>query len=219
MNTSSPRFILPLCAALVVGCMSDRATLPEAPRHVLTTVVVAPGEISITMDSAVSLTLDAWDQSGVRMPQAYPTELANKATWTSDDPKIATVSSTGIVTGFAPGRTTIYASLSVDGVSLSTSMTANVVQPNDSAVTVTETPDKRWSPTIVRIQAGGTVTWVIPSNVIPSTIWLNVWDDSAEKLVFTDGVVTRRFYERGTFFYGTGFGLMWNEEGGKIVVY
>ena len=219
MTSPSSRLMLLLCAALLVGCTSDDAIAPEPVRHVLTGVVVAPGEIAIALDSAVDLTLNAWDQSGASMPRAYPTELADRAIWASDDSIVARVSNNGIVTGFAPGVAKITATLSIDGVSMAASMTTKVVEPNDTAVTVTETPDKRWSPTTVRIRAGGTVTWVIPSNVLPSTIWLNVWDENREELLFTDGAATRTFSTPGTYAYGTGFGLMWYEEGGRIVVY
>jgi len=219
MSQPSPRFILPLCAALLVGCTSDHAVGPEPPRHVLTKVELAPGEIALTLDGKASLTLNAWDQSGARMPETYPGQLAEKATWVSDASTVATVNGDGIVTGVAPGSARISARLSLTGVSLSASMTVTVVPPTDSTVIVTESPNKRWSPTTVRIRAGGTVMWVIPSYVTPSTIWLNIWDENPEKLVFTDGVATRIFPTPGTYSYGTGGGLMWDEEGGKIVVY
>ena len=219
MSKPYSRFILPFCAALVVACTSDRAIGPETPRHVLTRIEVAPGESVLALNSIHYLTLEAWDQSGASMPQTYPRELADEATWVSDDPQIATVDGNGVVKAVAPGVARISATLSLAGVSISASMTTKVVPPSDSAVTVTATPDKRWSPTTVRIRAGGTVTWVIPNGLKQPTIWLNVWDENAEKLVFTNGVATRTFYARGTFVYGTGGGLMWDEEGGRIVVY
>jgi plastocyanin len=234
MCKSSPRFILSLCAALVVACRIDSTVRPEPPRlelprqespreelprQVLARIVVAPDAMVLALDSVVALTLDAWDQSGASMRQTYPRELADDATWVSDDPKIATVDGTGTVTAVAPGVARISATLSLSGVSISASMTTEVVPPSDSVFTVTSTPDHRWSPTTVRVRAGGTVTWVIPNGLKPPTIWLNVWEKNPEELVFTDGVATHTFPERGTYYYGTGGGLMWYEEGGRIVVY
>ena len=69
------------------------------------------------------------------------------------------------------------------------------------------------------MKAGSTVTWVIPDGVQVGTIWLNVWKENAEELKFVDGVATRTFSTPGTFYYGTGRGLLWDEEGGVIEVY
>ena len=63
------------------------------------------------------------------------------------------------------------------------------------------------------------MTWVVPAGVQIRTIWLNVWEMNAEKLEFINGRATRTFSTPGNFYYGTGGGLMWDEEGGLVQVY
>ena len=74
------------------------------------------------------------------------------------------------------------------------------------------------APYDVSLKAPATVTWVIPDGVPARTIWLNLWSDNAEKLEFVHGVATRTFSTPGNYFYGSGGGLMWYEEGGVVRV-
>jgi plastocyanin len=76
-----------------------------------------------------------------------------------------------------------------------------------------------WSPTRVSVKAGSTVTWVIPDDMQNALIFLDVWNADAEKLEFLDGVATRTFSTPGDYYYGSGGGLFWYEEGGLITVY
>ena len=60
---------------------------------------------------------------------------------------------------------------------------------------------------------------VIPNGMEAPTIWLNIWSANAEKLAFVHGRATRTFSAPGLYYYGTGGGLMWYEEGGVVRVF
>jgi hypothetical protein len=51
------------------------------------------------------------------------------------------------------------------------------------------------------------------------TIWLNVWSGNPTKLEFVHRRATRTFSQPGKYYYGTGGGLMWYEEGGVVRVF
>lgn len=61
------------------------------------------GKASVALGSTVQLTATVRDASGATL-------TGNPITWTVDDPTLATVSSSGLVTGIAPGKATVTAS-------------------------------------------------------------------------------------------------------------
>jgi YVTN family beta-propeller protein len=85
---------LALAAAAVSTC--DDATAPTASAG----IDVTPAVVAVGIDRSVQLTAVARDGAGAAIPGA-------RFTFESDAPTIASVSSTGRVTGVAPGRTVV----------------------------------------------------------------------------------------------------------------
>ena len=224
MTKRSLTRLLPLCAALAVACSDDHGLGPHQwesvplPR-VLTRVEVAPTGSLLIPGATQQLTINAWDQFGEQMHEIVAGEWASKLTYASSAPAIAGVSSTGLVTAVGPGIARITVSLRLADRNISGSMTTRVDATTASSVMLTASAEGRWSPYMARVKAGSTVTWVIPESARFGTIWLNVWDNDREELKFVDGAATRTFSTPGSFYYGTGLGLFWYEEGGVIEVY
>jgi plastocyanin len=185
----------------------------------LTTIEVSPDSTLLIAGSEQSLTIEARDQFGVKMSEAYSGEWAGKKTYVSSAPEIAGVDGWGLVTAVRPGTARITASLTVAGVTRTASMTTVVELPTATRATLTANRDGSWTPRMVSVRAGATVTWVVPDSIQIGTMWLNVWDENAEKLEFVHGVATHTFPTPGAFDYGTGGGLYWYEQGGVIKVY
>ena len=164
------------------------------------------------------LTINAWDQFGARLLPGTGGDWAGEATYVSNDSAVARVAGGGRVTGLTPGVARITASLTIANRTLTDSMTVTVGTPTAGSVVLRMDQYGHWSPYDVSLKAPATVTWVIPDGVPARTIWLNVWSDNAEKLEFVHGVATRTFSTPGNYFYGSGGGLMWYEEGGVVRV-
>jgi len=220
MTTRSLTLVLPLVAALAVACGSDGGLgpTPAAPRLVLTRLEVSPGSAVLIPAATYALTIKAWDQFGARLLDGTDGEWADRATYVSSAPEIARVSSSGLVTAIAPGVARITASLTIADSTLTGSMIAKVDPPTVMSVILT-TNGYRWFPNVISLKAPAIVTWIVPDGVRAPTLWLNVWDDSREKLDFVDGVVTRTLSTPGSYYYGSGGGLMWTDEGGVVNVF
>jgi len=226
MTARSLTRVLPLCAALAVACGSEGAVRPApaiqqpaVPKRVFASLAVSPDSILLVAGSAQSLTIDARDQFGVKMSEANSGEWADTIRYISSAPEIAGVDRWGLVTGEGRGTARITVSVTVAGATRTASMTTLVELPTATSAKLTVNQHRIWAPTTVSVRAGATVTWVVPDGVQIGTIWLNVWGNDAEKLEFIDGVATHTFPTPGTFYYGTGGGLMWDDEGGRIKVY
>ena len=211
MTRPSLILILPLFLAVAVACTGDSA----GPEHVLTTLDISAPTTALLPETTTQLTVLAWDQFGVQIHG----EWAHRATYVSSAPAIVEVASAGLVKGVAPGKAEITATLTLGAVTRTASLTATVLgEPPASAVTVIA-QDGKWSPTTVDVKAGGTVTWIAPPGMTINTVWLNVWETNREKLDFINGQATHTFPTPGMFYYGDGFGLMWNESGGRVHVH
>jgi plastocyanin len=210
--------VLALCAAFT-ACGSDAGVAPERQptSRPLVSVSVAPDGILLTPGGTAQLVVEAWDEDALRIVDAG--SWSDRATYVSSDPGIVEVSNTGRVTAITPGIAKITASLTIGDRTRSN--TATVKVDSSSIQDVMLTMDRRggWSPTRVSVKAGSTVTWVIPDDVQNALIFLDVWNADAEKLEFLDGVATRTFSTPGDYYYGSGGGLFWYEEGGLITVY
>lgn len=82
-------------------------------RRVVGQVVVGPSGVSVAVGDTTRLQATIFDTQGKVLPD-------REVTWSSAEPAIATVSSTGLVTGVAPGSVAITAT--ADGVSGSTTV-------------------------------------------------------------------------------------------------
>jgi plastocyanin len=222
MTKRSLTLILPLCIAFAVACTSDSGLAPEQAvpaKRLLTTLEVTPSRTELEPGGSELLKITARDQDGARLPDDFGGGWADKATFVSSAPEIARVTSSGVVTAVAPGIAMITVSLTIGDAKVLSAALIEVDAPNATAVVLTAKPDKGWAPYDISMKVGVAVTWIIPPGVQPGTVWLNVWDSDAEKLEFTNGVATRTFSKPGNYFYGTGGGLMWYEEGGVVRVF
>ena len=222
-----------LCAALAGACGGDsgigdygvgpKSPAPDpapepAPEAVVARLEVAPHSSFLMPGNEQQLTINAWDQFGARLLPGTGGDWAGEATYVSNDSAVARVAGGGRVTGLTPGVARITASLTIANRTLTDSMTVTVGTPTAGSVVLRMDQYGHWSPYDVSLKAPATVTWVIPDGVPARTIWLNVWSDNAEKLEFVHGVATRTFSTPGNYFYGSGGGLMWYEEGGVVRV-
>ena len=165
------------------------------------------------------LTIDAWDQFGARLLHDPDGEWAGEATYVSSDSAVVRVVG-GLLTGLAPGVARITASLTIGQRTLTDSMTVKVSPlPKASGTVLRMNQYGRWGPIEVSLKAPATVSWVIPDGVQAPTIWLNVWSGPIQKLVFVQRVATRTFSAPSNYYYGTGGGLTWYDEGGVVVVF
>jgi hypothetical protein len=128
MMKPSLTLILPLCVALAVACRSDGVGVePQSQQQrVLNRLEVTPSSIGLFQGYTHQLTISAWDQYGAKMPEPVEGAWADKATFSSTAPEIAEVSSSGLVTGLAPGTAEITATLTLAGVTATASMTTSV---------------------------------------------------------------------------------------------
>jgi plastocyanin len=211
--------VLALCAAFATACGSDAGVAPEhqPPSPLLARVTVTPDGTLLTPGGTAQLVVEAWDGNDLRIVDSG--DWSERATYVSSDPGIAEVSISGRVTAITPGIAKITASLTIGDRTRSNTATVKVDSGSVGDVLLTMDRMGGWSPTRVSVKAGSTVTWVIPDDVQNALIFLDVWNADAEKLEFLDGVATRTFSTPGDYYYGSGGGLFWYEEGGLITVY
>ncbi len=108
-----------------IGTSGNFTIQGSTPPPVLASITVSPASVSINTNTSTQLIAICKDQNNNTM--TCPT-----LTWTSDNPSIASVNSSGLVTGIAVGTANVTAS--------SGSITSNV-----SAITVTQPPEKKFS--------------------------------------------------------------------------
>ena len=86
---------LPAFALLVAAC--NAAAAPPVP---IAAVTVVPESVEVVVQGTVQMTAAMWDASGSAV-------RGRAMTWASSDPRVATVSDTGLVTTQLRGSTTI----------------------------------------------------------------------------------------------------------------
>ena len=132
--------------------MTGTVIVQGASASVFTSVTVTPATPSLNVGATAQLAAAALDQNGNVMA-GLPA-----ATWASGTTVAATVNGSGMVTGAAAGSATITASITSGGVTKTGTATVTVAAVGAGNATVT-TPDKTFSPSLVTIGTGGTVTW------------------------------------------------------------
>ncbi|MFN2316047.1 MAG: Ig-like domain-containing protein [Gemmatimonadales bacterium] len=199
MQHTTSRFVLPV-AALLLACGGDSPTNPgppppPPPAGVLTSVLLSPTSASLfTVAPGTSVTIAA---SG-RNQNGQPMSGLSAATFSSDNPAVATVNGTGLVTAGAVGNAQITVSLSAAGVTRTANAAISVkVAPASATV---RAPDTSFLPQNIDIAVGGTVTWAFearPHNVIFSA----VVGAPANLDAFSNNSASRTFTTNGVFPY------------------
>jgi uncharacterized protein YjdB len=153
-------------------------TSPPPPNPVVTTVTVSPPSASVGVGATTALQAAVKDQNGNTMS-------GQTVTWSTDNAPVATVSSSGVVSGLAAGSANITATSS--GKSGSAVITVTAAPPVVTTVTV--------SPPSASVVAGSTVTLQVAvkdqyGNAMTgqSVTWST--NNSAAATVSTSGVVT-----------------------------
>jgi uncharacterized protein YjdB len=136
-----------------IGAVTQSAsvlvTVTVTPAPVFTSMSITPATPSVVAGLTTQLTASAQDQNGAPMAGAT-------FTYRSADLTIATVSSTGLVTGAAVGTIHIYVTGTFGAVTQSASVLVTVVAAN---VTVLATTGNVFTPQTVSIPRGGKVMW------------------------------------------------------------
>ena len=104
--------------------VTEGGTYTEGPPVDATAISLSPETLSVEIGASANLTVTY-----------EPSTTTNRSvTWTSSDPSVATVSSSGVVTGVAKGTATITATYAVSGVAPATA-TVTVTKPAGQGVT------------------------------------------------------------------------------------
>lgn len=119
---------------------------------VFTTLAVTPTTATVVVGGTQTLTASARDQNGATMSGLT-------TTFTSGNNAIATVNNTsGVITGVAPGSTTIAVNGTVGTVTKTQNVSVDVTVPSSSA-SVAATASNQFTPATVTVTRTGTVTW------------------------------------------------------------
>ncbi len=156
MKTLSYYLLLPLLLLSIVACKKDKGETKVEKVLAIENgaMTVSPSGASVTY-SAVLI-----DKEGNRTP-------ATGVTWSSSETSIATISATGVITVAQPGVTTIKASVTIDGTTLTAEAPLNILVPGifavlPSAILVdTEFPDIQLEPVYL---GTGTTTYTYQSS-------------------------------------------------------
>lgn len=123
------RSLVPLLmlSATAIACGGedgfDTPFEPEPPQPQLTTLDLRPSSaelFALPPGNAVQLSVWAWDDAGAALTGT------DAATFSSSDPEIAEVSSTGLLIAAAPGTAEITAELTLRGITRTASMAVQV---------------------------------------------------------------------------------------------
>ena len=133
------------------GNVSATVTITVAAQ-ILTTITVSGGS-TVIAGSTLQLIAAARDQNGKAMTGVF--------TWASDATAVATVSSSGLVTGVAAGSANITASSGGVNGTAAITVTAAAVFPSN--VDVNATTSNTFTPSTIDIARNGTVNWIFAS--------------------------------------------------------
>lgn len=186
--------IPPLCGiALIVACGGSDG-INEPPASVLTTVTVAPSSAlvySTPPGNNVSLIVTAKDQKGQT--------IAGSSSFSSNNEAVATVSSTGVVTGVSSGTAQIAVTVTHDGVTKTGSAAVSVQDAPDEADVFASIISSGFLPPSVHVQAGGSVTWTTAG--LPHTVVFTTPGAPLSVPFLMDASASRTFVTPGSYQY------------------
>ncbi|HEX8242455.1 MAG TPA: plastocyanin/azurin family copper-binding protein, partial [Longimicrobium sp.] len=170
----------------------------QASSPVFTSLSVSPSSGAVQVGGTLQLTATPRDQNGAAMA-GLPS-----ASFSTSNAGIATVSASGLVTGVAAGTATITATVTSGGTTrtatASVTVTTTAPPPSTSTATVT-TPTIAFSPSVVTISAGGTVTWQISGATHNVTFTAAAPTGGNVPDTAPGGSATRTFPTAGTYDY------------------
>jgi uncharacterized protein YjdB len=148
------------------GGFTASAVVTVQPSTIAVTgVTVAPGSVTVNVGTPVTLTASV-----------TPENATNKTvTWSSANNAIATVSGTGVVTGVAPGSTTVTVRTQDGGFTATASVTVSS-PPTGGVIRVT---DASITPNPLRITVGTTgqlTANILPANASDKTVTWSIYE-------------------------------------------
>lgn len=146
---------LALCPILAIGCKNFFIG------PTLTTVTVSPSTPSVAVGKTQQMVATGTYDNGTT------DTVTDSASWASSDNTIATVGSTGLVTGVAAGTATISATL--DGLSGSTTVTVTVA--NLASISITTTDQSLSSGQTAQFTATGILQNGTTTDLTDSVTW------------------------------------------------
>jgi plastocyanin len=152
---------------------------------VLTKITVSGGT-STTIGGTLQLTAAPKDQNGAAINAAV--------TWSTSSAFVATVSSTGLVTGVAAGQVTITA---ISG-SVSEPTVVLVASGAPATAVTVNMPGTSFSPAVFDIAQTGTVTFIFPA-LAHNVVFGGAAGAPADVPIVSNTTVTRTFATKGTF--------------------
>jgi len=161
---------------------------------ILTTLSVSPTSatlFTLAPGNTVQILATPLDQTG------QPLTGLNAPSFVTGNAAVATVGPTGLVTAEGPGSTTITATLTDQGVTLTAAAGIDVTVAA-AAATVTA-PSLQFTPAVADVGAGGTVTWTFAS--VTHNVTFNDPTAPANIPAFANGSQSRTFPASGTFTY------------------
>lgn len=180
--------------AVAVLAASTPPQQPAEPQ--IAAFALNPSTVTLVTGGSAPLETVATDANGARV--ANLPQIA----WAVQDPSRASVSG-GVVTGTAPGSTSVTASFTAGGRTWSASASVTVTAPPSSApmsATVTGIDDA-FSPSTVTIGVGGTVTWTMDDEEHDVTWTGAAPPGGSTGRIDDDEPVSRTFPEAGTYAY------------------
>lgn len=188
--------LLLACVAAAIACGGDRSLGP--PTALRGHFELGPVDYSV-IEPGDTLRLVA----ALRDQRGRPVQLpAGAVAYASASPAVASVSSTGLVTGVAPGHTTIRALLPQGQITYHAATYVIVLDPTPVDLLLMNFSERGWQPSIARVAAGGTVRWATNQKTM---LWFTDADYRVvDSLDLRGGSATRRFETPGTVRYCTG---------------
>ncbi|ADV83207.1 Ig-like domain-containing protein [Terriglobus saanensis] len=132
----------------------DGATAPAAPTATITSVVLAPSSLTLTAGGNAQLTARALYNDG-------SSAACSASSWTSSQPRIASVSNAGVITAMGPGTASVTAACG-SIVSSPATLTVNAAQRTITSVNIV--------PGTVALTVGGTSQLVAMATYSDSSV-------------------------------------------------
>lgn len=173
---------------LLLGGCGGGTTASTGVGAVTTVSVSAPAN-TVVIGGTLQLTASPTDATGNAV-------TGQSATWMTSNQTVATVSTSGLVSGLVAGPVTITATIS--GIAGSTALT---VGSAPAAATVQATTSQQFTPSQVDITAGGTVTWQFSTLAHNVTFSASGAGTPANIGLTSSASVSRTFATAGTFAY------------------
>ena len=179
-----------LTIALLASCSGGGDKGVTTPGGGVTPVlksITIGGNSSTTVGGTLQLTASPKDQTGAAINAAV--------VWSTSSAFVATVNSSGLVTGIAVGQVTITATSGVITASTPITVTSGTF-PLSATVNM---PGTVFSPTSVDIAQGGSVSFVFPA--LAHNVLFSTTGSPADIPITSNATIARTFANKGSFNY------------------